>query len=244
MKSIIVRLALFCLVALVAAGVSAQEKKTEVEKVGRPEVPPTGIDQRMAQVPEEILIRFVDEPSHHFGLAREHFLKKDYAKSADEIRKSVGFVKLEMARSSEEGQKALADATIRLEKLAENVENGSVKSVDEIDAALARAEHALAFHHALKAEKNWQANNLLGAGHDLKAASMNLKNSLKYAGVKAEVETDAAVKDANEIGQKLLEGTRLEDERINAAMNALGDKIDEAGDKIDRAIDTKEQPKK
>jgi hypothetical protein len=237
MRNIIIRPVLFCLVALVAAGVSAQEKKTQVERIARPKVPPTGFEQRMAQVPEEILIRFVDEPSHHFSLAHEHFLKKDYAKSAVEIRKGAGFVKLEMARSTDEGRKGLADAAIRLEKLAETVESGSANSVDEINATLARAEHELAFHHALKAEESWQANDYLGAGHDLKAASISLKNSLKYAGGKVDVEMEAAIKDANGIGQKLIEGARPADERINAAMNVLGDKIDEAGNKM-------EQPKK
>jgi hypothetical protein len=237
MRSIIVRLAFFCLAAILAAGVSAQEKKPEVDRFVRPEVPPTGVVQGMAQVPEEILIRFVDEPSHHFGLAHERFLKKEYAQSAAEIRKGAGFVKLEMARSTGEGRKALADAAVRLEKLAETVESGSVNSVDEINAALAHAEHALAFHHELKAEKSWQANDYLGAGHDLKAASINFKNSLKYGGGKVEVETDAAIKDANEIGQKLIEGNRLADERIGAAMEALGGKIEEAGKKL-------EQPKK
>lgn len=237
MRSIIVRLAFFCLAAILAAGVSAQEKKPEVDRFARPEVPPTGVVQGMAQVPEEILIRFVDEPSHHFGLAHERFLKKEYAQSAAEIRKGAGFVKLEMARSTGEGRKALADAAVRLEKLAETVESGSVNSVGEINAALARAEQALAFHHEVKAEESWQANNAAGAGHDLKAASISLKNSLKYAGVKVDAETEAAIKDANGIGQKLLDGARQADERINAAMNTLGDKIDQAGKKM-------EQPKK
>lgn len=237
MRSIVVKLSLFCLVAILAAGVSAQEKKTEVEKAARPEVAPTGLDQVMAQVPEEILLHFVDEPSHHFGLAHERFLKKDYAQSAAEIRKGAAFVKLEMARSTEEGEKALADAALRLEKLAGKVESGSVNSVDEINTVLARAEQELALHHELKAEKSWQANNYPGAGQDLKAASINLKNSLKYTGEKIEAETEAAIKDADNIGQKLLEGARLEDERIGAAMDMLGDKIDEAGTKL-------EQPKK
>jgi len=237
MRNTIYKLALFCLVAILAAGVSAQEKKTEVEKIARPEIPPPVIEPRTAQVPEEILLRFVDEPSHHFGLAHEHFLKKDYAKSAAEIRKGEGFMRLEMARSKGEGQKALADAAIRLEKLAEAIDSGSVNSVDEIKTALARAEHTLAFHHELKAEEYWEANENLSVGRDLKAASMSLKNSLKYAGEKVEAETDAVIKDANNIGQKLIEGSRLADERVGAAIELLGDKIDEAGDKI-------EQPKK
>jgi hypothetical protein len=234
MRRIIIGLSLFCLVALLAAGVSAQEKKDEVNRFVEPKAPPTGLDMPMAQVPEEILIRFVDEPSHHFGLARERFMKKDYAQSAAEIRKSVAFVRLEMARATEDGQKALADAVLRLENLAGKIESGSAGSVDEIDAALARAEQELAFHHELKAQANWQANNYLGTGHDLKAASINLKNSLKYAGGKVETETDAAIKDANEIGQKLIDGIKLQDERIGAAIDLLGDKIDEAGQRMEQ----------
>jgi hypothetical protein len=236
MRSVIVGLALFCLVAFLVAGVSAQEKNPQIDRY-QSDASPAGKNLITAQVPEEILIRFIDEPSHHFGLAHERFLKKDYAQSAVEIRKGAAFVRLEMARSTGEGGKALSGAAIRLDKLAADIESGSVKSVDEMNAVLARAEHALAFHHMLKAEESWQANDRLSAGRDLKAASMNLKNSLKCAGGKVETEVDAAIKDANEIGQKLLEGARLEDERVNAALNVLGDKIDEAGDRL-------EQPKK
>jgi|WetSurMetagenome_2_1015567.scaffolds.fasta_scaffold64866_1 hypothetical protein len=237
MRKTIVRLVLFGVVAILAAGASAQEKRDEVNRFVRPEVPATGLDQITAQIPEEILIRFVDEPSHHFGLARERFLKKDYAQSAAEIRKGAGFVKLEAARGTSEGQTALADAEAGLEKLAGSVESGSVTTIDEIDAALARAELKLALHHELKAQEYWQADNSVGTGHDLKAASMSLKNTLKYSGGKMEAETEAAIKDANEIGQKLREGANISDERVNEAINMLGDKIDEIGEKM-------EQPKK
>lgn len=237
MKGIISTLMIFLLAAFLACGVSAQEKKTEVEKAVPPGAPPTGLDQPMGQVPEEILIRFTDEPSHHVGLAHEHFLKKDYAKSAAEIRKAEGFVKLETARSNEESETALADAAARLEKLAAAVESGSVTSAEEVNSAFARVEHALALHHQLKAEGYWKANDYLSVGPDLKAAAANLKNSLKYAGGKVSVETEAAIKDAKEIGQKLMEGARPADERVGAAIETLGDKIDEAGAKL-------EQPKK
>jgi hypothetical protein len=237
MRIMIVGLAFFCFVALLAGGVSAQEKIPAVDRVPPPAVPSTGTDQRIAQVPVEILFRFVDEPSHHFGLAQEDFLKKDYAQSAAEIRKSAGFVKLEMARSMGEGQSGLADVAIQLEKLAGDIESKSVKSVDEINMALARAEQALAAHHESKAEEYWRSNYYMGVGQDLKAASMNLKNSLKYSGERVDVETGAAIKNAHEIGQNLIDGTKLADERIGAALEALSDKIDEAGTKL-------EQPKK
>jgi hypothetical protein len=237
MKSIIPTLMILSLAAFLATGVCAQEKRTEVEKVAPSGAPPTGLDQPMGQVPEEILIRFHDEPSHHVGLAHEHFLKKDYAKSAAEMRTAEGFVKLETARSAAEGEQALADAAARLEKLAAAVESGAVTSVDEVDSAFARVEHALALHHQMKAEAYWKANDYLSVGPDLKAAAANLKNSLKYAGGKVEAETDAAINDAKEVGQKLIEGARPADERIGAAIETLGDKIDEVGARL-------EQPKK
>jgi hypothetical protein len=231
-------LVLFCFVALLAAGASAQnDKRDEVNKFVVPKAPATGLDQTMPQIPEEILFRFVDEPSHHFGLAQERFLKKDYAQSAAEIRKGSGFMKLEMTRSANEGEKALADASDRLEKLADGIASGSVASVDDLNAVLARAEQALAFHHEMKAETYWQIHDIRGAGRDLEAASVNLKNSVKYAGGKIDAETEGAIKDADEIAQVLIGGTKLADERVNASFNMLSDKIDEAGSKL-------EQPKK
>jgi hypothetical protein len=240
MRRMIFALALIAIIiAFFAVGASAQEKKAEPAKVtpdktaqtkGAPPKVPAG----KVVVDEEILIGFVDEPSRHFGLARDDFLKKDFAASADEIRKGAGYVKLEMSRaaSGAEDERALSDAVAQLAKLADDIEKGAVTSVDRLNAGFAKAEQALAFHHELKAKEYWAAEEQKKAGQDLKAASKHLENAMKYANEKVETGTEAAIQDARDIGQKLVEGTGWAADKVGKAMQDLGKKIEDAGKKM------------
>ncbi len=182
-------------------------------------------------VDEEILVGFVDEPNHHFGLARKTFMTKDYATASAELLKCAGFVKLEAMRASGEDRRMLEDAVIRLAELAEAIKGGTIDSVEKLDSVYARAELALAFHHEVKAQEFWKAEELKSSGQDLKAASMHLENSMKYAGEKTETDTKAVIKDANDLGQKLVEGTALAADKVGIAMQDLGAKIEEWGKK-------------
>jgi hypothetical protein len=232
MKRMGVGLAAFCLAALLAAGGSAQEKKDQADRFGQTDVPSFGTQPITAQVSTDILIHFVDEPSRHLGLARDRFMDKDYAKSAAEIRKSVAFMKLELAQATEAGRGGLADAIGRLEKLAASLESGTAPSSGDLDAALAQAEQALAVHHELKAEQFWRANDYVDTGHDLRAASMNLGNALKYAGKTASQRTEAAIKDAHKIGDDLRQGNHVPDPRIGASLDGLSNQIDEVAKEL------------
>ena len=229
--------------ALLMIGACAQEKKAETAEPVSGQGTPAGDSTVIAAptqqvapgkviVDEEILIGFVDEPNHHFGLARESYLKKDYAKASTEMLKGAGFVKLEATRATGDAQRMLSDAVIRLAELAQDVKGGSVASVDKLDAAFAHAEQALAYHHEVKAQEYWKAENHKSAGQDLKAASMHLENSMKYAGEKTEADTKAIMKDASDFGQKLIEGTAQAADKTGKAMQNLGTKIEEWGKRM------------
>jgi hypothetical protein len=232
MKSIIrMGFVVGCLVAIAAAGVSAQERQSKLNKY-MPTAPTKGLQQITPQVSEDVLLRFVDEPSRCFDEAREDFLKKDYVNSAMQIRKGSGFMQLETARATNEGNPALSAAAARLDTLAGKVEKGSVGSIGVLDNALADAEQALANHHESKAEDYWRMNNLGMTGWDLKAASINLRNSLKFMGGKVGPSIDDAIRDAADVGQALIDGADIKDERIGASMANLSDKIDEIGTEL------------
>lgn len=240
MRRMIFALALISIIIVFfAVGASAQEKKAEAakpapEKAAPAKDAPAKAPAGKVLVEEEILIGFVDEPNSHFGLARDNFLKKDYAASAAEIRKGAAYVKLEMSRATSAGEdgKALSDAVVQLAKLADDIEKGAVTSADKLSTAFASAEQALAFHHELKAKEYWAAEEQKKAGQDLKAASKHLENAMKYANEKVETGTEAAIKDARDIGQKLVEGTGWAADKVGKAMQDLGKKIEETGKKM------------
>ena len=133
-------------------------------------------------VEEEILYFFVDEPGHHFHQARENFLKKDMKGAASEIRKATNFLKLEAARATGDGKKALTTSIDELKKLASDVEKGTVKSSNDLGKAFARAHHALAVHHHLKASESWAKKETSKSGHALKAAASHLERALAWSG--------------------------------------------------------------
>jgi hypothetical protein len=120
---------------------------------------------------------------------------------------------------------------IRLAELADAIKGGTIEAVEKLDSAYAHAELALAFHHEVKAQEFWKAENNKSAGQDLKAASMPLENSMKYAGEKTEADTKAIIKDANDLGQRLIEGTAQAADKTGRAMQNLGAKIEEWGKK-------------
>jgi len=226
-------LALVCIVVFFVAAASAQEKKPEAAKAAPAKsVPPPKSPTGKIEISEETLVAFVDEPSHHFDLARENFMKKEYVAASDEIGKAAGFVKLEMARAKGEDEKMLADTAERLRMLSTSVRSGSVASIDELDEAFASAEQALAHHHESKAQEYWRVEDRKKAGQDLKAATKHLESSLKYGGREGEAKADTVIQDAREFGDKLAKGTALAADKVGKAIQALGRKIEEAGKKM------------
>jgi hypothetical protein len=179
-----------------------------------------------------ILQSFVDEPDHHFGLARKAFEEKDYATASKELVKCAGFVKLESMRAHGEDLGILKDAVDRLAALADEVKTGDVHSVQKLDDAYAHAELALAHHHQLLAVEAWNAQHPSEAGQDLKAASMHLENSLKYADKKTETDAKDAIDDANDLGEKLVAGTAIAADKVGKGMQNLGAKIEDWGKKM------------
>ena len=100
-------------------------------------------------IDEEAGYDLSDEPSHHFHMAREHFLKKDFKATAGEIRKGLVFLKIQASRATADGKAALMASVSELAGLATDVEKGSVASAKKLDDSFARAHLALAKHHYL-----------------------------------------------------------------------------------------------
>ena len=237
-RTFLVAVLIAAVFAFLMIGACTQEKKAETASTqGAPVQESAAASQTPSVTPgkvlvdEEILVGFVDEPNHHFGLARKAFMMKDYATTSAELLKCAGFVKLEATRASGEDRRMLEDAVIRLAELADAIKGGTIASVEKLDSAYAHAELALAFHHEVKAQEFWKAENHKSAGQDLKAASMHLENSMKYAGEKTETDTKAVIEDANDLGQKLIEGTAIAADKAGKAMQDLGAKIEEWGKK-------------
>jgi len=221
-----VGLAIALMIALFISGVGliGCKKSAKAAEQAKPEAP-----KGYVVVEEDVLLQFVDSPGEHFHKARQSFLKKDFKSAAEDIRKGAAFLRLQAARATSEGKKGLIASIAELEKLANDVEKGTVTSAKTLDRAFARAHHKLAQHHYLKALDYKAKKDTKKLGHSLKAAAVHLENGFAWAGHELEAGTVKVVRTALDLGGKLIEGTGWITEEVGKAVDYIGEEIMKLG---------------
>ena len=219
-------IALIIAVAFCGVGLKGCEKKAQATEPTK--AAPTAPEGYVV-VEEDVLTAFVDAPGEHFHKARENFLKKDYKATADEIRKGAEFMKLQAACATSEGKKVLTVSIDELEKLATDVEKGTVTSAATLNHAFARAHHALAQHHYLKAMEYKAKGATTKLGHALKASAIHLEHGFAWAGHELEAATVAVIKDSRLIAGKLVEGTGWIGKEVGVLIEKIGEEIQKLG---------------
>jgi len=237
MYRIIIGTMVVLMMAVVFCGVGLKgcEKKAQAAEPAMEEAKemmpadPESVPEGWMLVEEDILVDFVDEPGEKFHKAREDFLKKDYKATATEIRKGTSFLKLQTARATKEGKVLLMKSVHELENLAKDVEQGAVTSAKTLDEAFAKAHHALARHHYLKAMEYKAKGAGSKVGHALKAAATHLEHGLAWAGHKLEAATVAVIKDSRLFAGKLVEGTGWIGKEVGVLIEKIGGEIQKLG---------------
>jgi len=179
-------------------------------------------------VQEDVLAAFVTAPGEYLHKARDEYIVTDLKGSADNIRRCAWFLKLIAGASTRQGKKALMASAENLEKLAANVEDNRVKTLQELDDSFAAAEYALARHHYLKAEES--AGKLTARlGREIKAAAVHFEEALSWSGRKLETVPKSLVEDAKTLAERLIRGTAGAGEKISDKVSSLGREIERLG---------------
>ena len=157
--------------------------------------------------------------------AHESFLKKDYKATAEYIRKTVAFMKTEESKASSSGKKMLKSSINELDKMSDQVEKGSMTSVNTLDKAFANAREAIANSSKMKtAEKKtskiWQKT------------SSGLKHGLSWTGNKIGAGASAVAKGTGFILGKAIEGTGWVSKKTGSVINSAGLKVEHFGKNI------------
>jgi hypothetical protein len=99
------------------------------------------IDHRYRMVPVDIggSTMFGEAHEYHFKKAKKNLEKQDRTVTADEIRQAAAFLKLKAASMGITPWSTVDSAEAALQKLAGNVESGSVKNVAELDKVFTEA---------------------------------------------------------------------------------------------------------
>jgi hypothetical protein len=165
------------------------------------------------------------EPTANFQKAHESFLKKEFKTSAAEIRKGSDFLKKEEQSANEKGKKALSESIKELDKLADNVEKGTVKSGKNLKDAFSRAEHALANNYYLKASDTWAKKETKEAGHALNSAAEHIEMAATWSGHKLETGASEAIRFGREVSGKLIKGSGYVSEEVDKSLKSMGNTI-------------------
>ena len=184
-------------------------------------------------IEEDIFYVFDDEPSAYFYNAHESFMKRDLQATARELRKAAAFVKLASSMATAEGKKGLDSSYQELNKLADDVEKGTISSVKDLEAVFARTHYALAKHYYLKAVEAQGKKKAEETGHFLKSAAIHLEYGFAWAGHKLEADAVASIKEIRVLSGKLIEGTGWISDEIARAITWIGKEIEKLGSKIE-----------
>jgi len=169
-----------------------------------------------------------------FQKARKDYLQKDMKAAADEVRKGAAYLKSEAAAATGKSKEALTASYLELEKLAGEMEKGTVKTVKEMEMAFARAYNALAANSHMKSAEAWAKKESKKAGDDLEAAAGELEKSYAWAGQKVEAGTQKVIDESKALSKKMKEGASQASAETGKAMKSLEDEIRTFGRKIAR----------
>jgi hypothetical protein len=174
-------------------------------------------------------VPLVPFPYDHLYKAHEEFADRDRKAAATDVHQAAAFLKLEEKRATNTGRAALDASARELDDLANRIDENGVSSVSELDAAFARAEHALAEHHYRKALGDWAKDDAVSAGHALDAAVTDLEHALTWSRRKAETSTVAAIDEARPLARKLIGDTDWARDEVDRVIRDVGNGIERFG---------------
>ena len=220
-------ISLFAL-ALIPAGVVLVAKAQEsVPRAAAPHAPAGYI-----LVEEDQWHKLSDEPDRHIGRAREAFVMMDARTAAAELRKAAVHVRIASGHAAERGKHALLRSELELEHTARRIEEGAIKSVEEIDFVAARALHALSDYQYAQAAEAWRKREARLAGQYLHAASNNLERAATRTDATMRAATAEVVKDSRLMSGKLMEGTGFVIDEVGAGIEAIGHQLERVGSRL------------
>ncbi len=157
---------------------------------------------------------------------------QDARAAAAELRKAAVHVKIAAGHATERGKTALLHSEHELEHTARRLEEGTVKSVEELDFATARALHALSDYQYIKAAEAWRKRETHQAGQYMRAAANNLERAAARTDATMSAATAEVVKDSRLISGKLVEGTGFVIDEVGAGIEAIGHQLERVGTRV------------
>ena len=137
---------------------------------------------------------FVREPERLLELALARFEDGDPSGTSGLLRQAAAIVRIEAARGETVAdQEELVGVRMDLREAASEVEGAEIQDVSRLETVAARAAHALARHHQLEAEHEFQVDSPATAAAALDTAVAYLERAYEWSGTPIEPKTEAVL---------------------------------------------------
>jgi len=206
-------------------------------KAGSLENPTTEDGQNAARqvtVPEDVLNRLIGQCERHFRHAAKRFAKGDNPGAASQIRVGSALLSLEARREHAETQSALRSSADELDRLAGRVEHGDGSSRNELNAAFAHADLALAAHYRAMADEAIANKEHDNAGRWLEAAADSVGDAARWTGQKPPTAQAGAWDQADALETKIRSGTNWTYDEAKKGVGYLGTQIQYLGSQMEK----------
>jgi|GEM_PF-69581 len=167
----------------------------------------------------------LDKLENHFQKAKEYIEKQGYGEAASEVRNAAAILKSEAGQATGEAKKSLLQAEKELDGLVSGLEKGATKSTEDAQRAFSNALNAMAEYYNAEASESWSKKAIAQAGEYLKGAADALEKAWTWSGRGIESGTDAAIRYAGEMGDKIERGVKWGSAEVTKAIDDLAAEI-------------------
>lgn len=173
----------------------------------------------------------VEKISSHLDKAVESF-ENNVEVAAKEIRSAVDMMEKELEQASDQGKTLLEDSIDELNNLSNRIEQGAVTSIDEVEATIARAYHALGANEYYVAVRSWSEQRIEDTAMALDKASNYFEELSVNAGEQVEPVLVSLSENLREISGSLVETSGSATSEIGRFIENAGEQIQQLGQEI------------
>lgn len=219
------RAALWAAMPLLIAGCKGEEEVVEV--VTTPPAAESPMITAPLPAPVDVTVRVTDS---NLAKARADIVSNRMG-AANELRQAATALRQEATTAGPERRQALGEVATRLDRLASDVEGGTIQAATDLDR-----EYVI-IHTNLAREYHRAARNALArsaardAGRDIQSAATHLEYALKAAGRDTESASVTIVMDARAVGEKLVQGGQWTAEEVEHALRNMAGEFERLGER-------------
>jgi len=173
-----------------------------------------------------------DTMEQHFLRAEAQFETGDVKSAAEEIRKSAAALKPSVQLIPEEVE-AMQATRDDLSRLADDVENGTITSINRLRKSFANVYLHFSTMYQKKAVQSWAQKNYDQAGQELEETSANLKHAARWAGDRVESGFESLIQHSRDLAGRMRSGITRTSDKIGQEINAVGVEIYTISEKND-----------